>query len=354
MPQLLEAQTAINYLQQYLSFNKARGMVSECSLESFVINQVPTHANKYLSGGWLISPKTVESSRYRFVVFVMPHLYNDEIELEYAINEKQADRAFQGLATYLTQSAIGVIVSGATIRESNDLFELEENSLNLRWTNFSYTNERLNRNVNNEPFTKWAGNRGRASRGNEWQPDVIRRFEELDGEQLTSLTLRQAFYNSYLKKELKKPLDDPYDVDAFIVSYRGAVMPVEIKEKSPTESGAFGLDAGRILMMLRMCLATDSNAIYIVREIDNSVERDFVAWRYITLSNLILGCSWNLQAGGAGMGGGATQTVMMPGSLFENFTERNLTEEWLEQNASLQESVRVKAAELAIGLEAFL
>jgi hypothetical protein len=190
--------------------------------------------------------------------------------------------------------------------------------------------------------------------GNAWQADVIDRFMALDDEQLTSLTLRQAFYYGYLKQQLHKPFNDPYDVDAFIVSFRQAVMPVEVKEKSPTSDGAFGLDAGRILMMLRMCLATDSNALYIVREVDITTERRFVAWRCITLSNLVMACSWNLQAGGRGMGGGATQTVMMPGSFFEPFTEKNLSEDWLEENSSLQGAVKTKAQELAENLTQFL
>jgi hypothetical protein len=348
MTLLFNAESAIEYLQQFLTFNKARGMASECSLETHLKRQSPVDAIKYLPGGWLISPHMAESSRYRFVISVMPNLFESEEELEAAIQQRETDRGFQALATYLTRSAIGVIVAGAMRSDT------EVNPTQLIWRNYSYVNERLQLNAGSSPFDRWPGNRGRASSGNAWQPDVIARFREVDNEQLTSLTLRQAYYYGYLKQQLKKPFDDPYDVDAFIVSFGQAVMPVEIKEKSPTESGAFGLDAGRILMMLRMCLATDSNALYIVREVDNSATRQLVGWRCITLSNLVIGCSWNLQAGGAGMGGGATQTVMMPGSLFEPFTERNLSEEWLEQNSSLQEAVRSKAHELANSLAQYL
>lgn len=348
MPVQFTQEGAIAYLQQFLTFNKARGMVSECSLETHLKSQHATLASKFLSGGWVVSPKTQESSRYRFVISVMPYLYESEAELQVAIQAKETDRGFQALATFLTQSAIGVIVAGATSSGAR------ADPSQLAWKNYSYVNERLRPNADNEPFERWPGVRGRASVGNEWQADVIDRFRAVDIEQLTSLTLRQAYYYGYLKQQLRKPFDDPYDVDAFIVSFRQAVMPIEIKEKSPTPGGAFGLDAGRILMMLRMCLATDSNALYIVREVDNSAERRLVGWRCITLSNLIMGCSWNLQAGGAGMLGGGTQTVMMPGSLFEPFAERNLSEDWLEENSSLQGAVRAKAQELAENLAQFL
>jgi hypothetical protein len=348
MPLRFTQEGAIAYLQQFLTFNKARGMVSECSLEVHLKSQNETLASKFLPGGWLISPKTEESSRYRFVISVMPHLYESESELDAAIQARETDRGFQALARFLTKSAIGVIVAGAV--SSN----VDANPSQLNWKNYSYIDEGLRANLENEPFIRWPGGRGRASAGNQWQSDVIDRFNGIDAEQLTSLALRQAYYYGYLKQQLRKPFDDPYDVDAFIVSFRQSVMPVEIKEKSPTEGGAFGLDAGRILMMLRMCLATDSNALYIVREVDNSTERRLVGWRCITLSNLVMGCSWNLQAGGAGMLGGGTQTVMMPGSLFESFNERNLSEDWLEENSSLQAAVKAKALKLAENLAHFL
>lgn len=168
------------------------------------------------------------------------------------------------------------------------------------------------------------------------------------------LGMRQAFFYGYLKQKLNKPFEDPYDVDAFLVSFAGRVMPIEIKEKSPTAKGDFGLDAGRILMMLRLCLVTDSNALYLIREVDGSPDRQLVRWRYITLADMVIGSRWNLQAGGAGMGGGNTQTVMLAGSMFGEFTLSNLSENWLAENASLQDSVRAAASDLAKNLSQYL
>lgn len=348
MPLEFDQGEAITYLKQFLTFNKARGMVAELALETYLREEAGPAAGKVLPGAWLISPNVSEPSRYRYAVFVLPALFADEAELERAIEEKERDRGFQSLATFLSESGIGVIVSGGITAGEHPHPE------RIAWRNFIYMNERFRRANGTEPFSKWPGNRGRVSIGNAWQQDVQDRFLSTTPDQLTGLTLRQAFYYGYLKAQLHKPLGDPYDADAFVVSFRGSVMPVEIKEKSPTPSGAFGLDAGRILMMLRLCLATDSNALYIIREVDGSATRQFVAWRFITLSNLIMGCSWNLQAGGAGMGGGATQTVMMAGSLFETFSPANLSEEWLANHSSLQSSVRATAQELAKDLAQFL
>lgn len=346
----IDRNEAVSFLQEYLTHNKARGMVSEYALETHLQTYAPPLATKFLPGGWVISPKTGTPPRLRVVAIVLPQLFENDPELHAEIESKQTDRGFQALATFLSQSAIGVIVAGAV---STGMYG---GLTGLTWRNYSYRNERLLLNTGDEPYTKWPGNRGVARRagGPAWDADVIARYAELDSEQLTGLTLRQAYNITYLKQRLKKPFDDPYDVDAFIVSFRQAVMPVEIKEKSRTPDGDFGLDAGRILMMLRMCLATDSNALYIIREVEAGAGRRLIGWRCITLSNLIMGCSWNLQQGGRGMGGGATQTVMMPGSLFEAFTEENFSEEWLAGNSSLQGSVRAKAQEITVSLERYL
>ena len=349
MPLQFDQAGAIAYLKRYLENNKARGMAGEIALDTFLRTGTATITNKVYAGGWMLSPNVPEFTKYRYAAFILPQLHADEAELQKVIRERQADRGFQGLSTFLVQCGVGVIVTGA-------ISDTEvANPDALTWRSFIYQNEQLQPAKENEPFISWPGGGGYARKPqNPWQANVESRMRATTAEQLTALTLRQAFYYGHIKTQLRKPIADPYDVDNFIVSYRGAVMPVEVKEKSPTKSGAFGIDAGRILMMLRMGLVTDSNALYIVREVDESATREFVGFRCITLSNMILGCNWNLQGGGAGMGGGKTQTVMMPGSLFEDFSESNLSEEWLEQNSSLQETVRAKAKELADNIARFL
>lgn len=240
-----------------------------------------------------------------------------------------------------------MIVSAAWSQAESPLDHLE-------WRHAIYRDEALHVSEDDYPFVLWPGSRGRPSRGNLWQSDVLVRFHQAKPADLASLTLRQAFYNSYLKVKLRKPLDDPYDVDAFAVGYTGTVMPIEIKEKSPTPDGHFGIDAGRILMLLRLCLATDSNALYLIREVDGSGSRGLVAWRSITLADMVMGCRWNLQAGGVGMGGGNTQTVMISSSLFEDFSRDHLSEDWLLKHRSLGGSVRARIGELTPGLIRYL
>jgi hypothetical protein len=348
MPVEMAADDSIRYLQRFLVSNKARGMIAELSLKTELGTSEPQITNKLLSGGWLLSPKVANPQYHRYMASILPVLYTTEAELHTAIATLEHDRGWQALATFLSKSGIGIIVSGATPRSRDVSYT------NLQWHNFVYQQEQLLSTDDHYPFITWPGNRGRPSNGAEWQPDVIERFEQSHPNDLTELALRQAFYYGYLKQELKKPIEDPYDVDAFIVSYQGAVIPIEIKEKSPTERGEFGVDAGRILMLLRLCIATDSNAVYVIREVDTSPFRALVGWKYITLADMIIGCRWNLQAGGRGMGGGATQTVMISGDLFQALTQTNFSEEWLDQHRSLQMSVRATATKLAHDLSRYL
>jgi hypothetical protein len=348
MPVVLAQDQVIDYLKRFLTHNKARGMVAEMALERELGIKNSPSQQKLLAGGWILSPKVENFHQYRYQVSVMPNLYTTANELHQSVTLLENDRGWQALATFLSTSGIGIIVSGAWSDQSTHSLD------HLIWQHHIYHDERLIATNGDKPFALWSGTRGRASKGSEWQEDVIQRFEAVLPEQLMSLGMRQAFFYGYLKQQLNKPLEDPYDVDAFIVSFAGRVMPVEIKEKSPTRQGDFGLDAGRILMMLRLCLATDSNALYLIREVDNSPARQLVRWRYITLADMVIGSHWNLQAGGAGMLGGSTQTIMMAGSMFGEFTLSKLSENWLAENASLQGSVRTAATNLAQNLSKYL
>jgi hypothetical protein len=176
---------------------------------------------------------------------------------------------------------------------------------------------------------------------------VTARFENVNDEALTGMVTAQAFYYGYLKVKLRKPFSDPYDVDCFIASHQGTVLATEIKEKSAGggEDAFFGIDAGRILMLLRLCLPVDSNAAYVVREVQEGGKREFIGWKVLTLDRLLMSASWNLQAGGVGMGGGNTQTVLMPYSLFEDLDAKWFEDANLNRVGQLASSVKMKAVE---------
>lgn len=348
MATYFETNLAIEYMAQYFGHNKARGMVAEIAFGDFLRAELPpTAVAKYFDGAWIVSPKVANSLQYRYAIFVLPQLFADEPSLAQTIHALEQNRGQQALYSFLHRNGVGIVVVGAIATEAH--------TQEIQWVNFGYQAEQLVRYPEAEPFASWPRGRGRASLNKiAWNNDVLARFQAVNQQDLTAMTLRQAFFYSHLKKELKIPLDDPYDVDGFLISYLGHVLPVEIKEKSATQEGKFGIDAGRILMMLRFCLASNKNALYVIRQVDDSADRNLINWRYITLSDMVMGASWNLQAGGAGMGGGATQTVMLSGALFNSFSTDTLSEAWFEQHANLQEAVRLRAQAFAAGLGQYL
>ncbi len=90
---------------------------------------------------------------------------------------------------------------------------------------------------------------------------------------------------------MKKPMADPYDVDKFIVSLsQKHVLPIKMKETFPVITNKdryYVIDTDRIMVLLRISIPSDSNAVYIVRQITEE-GRKFEAWKYITLSQIIM------------------------------------------------------------------
>lgn len=338
----------IVYLQRFFAPRKARGMAGEISFDKHLEEIDSAQANKMFAGAWVMSPNLSDAENpvnYRIAIFVLPILFSSKEELDLEIQRIVRDRGYQSLFSNLKKSGVGIIVSGA-------IDNIDHDPDNFTWKNYAYVDERLVLQPNDEPFTSISTGRGRANINHQiWENDVIARFNDFDDESLLRLTLKQAFYYSYLKLKLRAVFKDPYDVDAFLVGYDGSVFPVELKEKSPTDRGEFGIDAGRILMMMRLCITTDSNALYIIREVDGSENRGLVGYRYITFADMIMNVSWNLQAGGAGMGGGSTQTVMMPSRVFKEFNADVLKEEWIAENSSLSAKVKEKAIRFYTSIE---
>ena len=341
----------IEYLQKFFAPKKARGMAGEISFDDYLLSTDEPLSRKMFAGSWIITPNksdAINPVNYRIAVFVLPHIFSKRNELDQFIKNLILDRGFQALFSNLKKSGVGVIVSGAVGDSSTTPDDFS-------WSSFVYIDEKLISQADNEPFISLTRGRGRANLNHQpWDSDVLNRFNDFPEDSLMKLTLKQAFYYSYLKVKLKASFIDPYDVDAFLVGFNGNVFPVEIKEKSRTDKGEFGIDAGRILMMMRLCITTDSNALYIIREVDNSESRKLIGYKYITFSDMIMNVSWNLQAGGIGMGGGNTQTIMMTGKAFSDFSLDVLKEDWIEKNCSLTENVKEKAVEFYSSLEKLL
>jgi len=342
---------ALEYLRRVMPGHKALGLLAQKDFESWVRSAGEQVRNKYFSGCWVVSPKQNFFSR-RTCFFVHPTLEPTN-SLNDVISGLVSNRGFQSMCSSL--SAAGLAVIYFIGHSSSD----ESRMADIGWKGYRYRNEQLEEFDVRRFFMNWGG-RGRASRGRPWEGAANRRMSELDTDSLTSILLPQLFYNDLLKTTYRISTQDPYDVDGFIISFDGKVFPIEIKEKFPFDSTmgpTLGVDAGRVLMMLRIALPMDGNAFYVVRQVDESERRELVGWKITTLDQIVMKCSWNLQAGGPGMASSAagagtvTSTILLPYNAFDNMLPSTFSEESLRPLWKLGDSVKRQAQHFLTDLE---
>lgn len=331
-------------MKKCMGNNKALGLLAQAEFERWARSNFSVRP-KYFDGCWVASPRGFTATR-RICFFVHRRIEHNA-SVDKCIDSILSNRGFHALFGSISRSGLGVLYCIPTNGEDTDPDE-------LNWRMFRYHDETLNEVDPSSFFNSWPGNRGRRSQGRPWQNQVSERYAALDMGLLSPLVLNQVFFNSFVKGVFRKPVSDPYDTDAFIVSYEGKIFPLEIKEKFPFTSGRrklFGVDAGRILMLLRVCLPLDCNGLYVIREVDEN-DRRFLGWKMLSLDAIVMNSNWNLQAGGIGMLGGRTQTVTFPYEIFENLTVDTLSDDRLHEMSEFSEGIRRKAEEFMKEVEA--
>lgn len=110
------------------------------------------------------------------------------------------------------------------------------------------------------------------------------------------------------------------DLDFFIVGKSGRAYPIEFKSKTvvsnPTLGDWFGIDVGPFSKLsFFVSLSNNMEALYFVEEIDR--QGNTLDWWGVKFSQLLKYCYWVSQSGGKGMGGGASNTIVVPKVIFE-------------------------------------
>lgn len=342
-----EKRDYVKYFQKVWSKNKAMGLVAQAHLEKEVKSGfLKKHSDKLFQGCWLLSPKWEDWHKFRLCFFTHDKVLQslpDQLDPKEFLGENA--RPFYAVAEYMSNAGIGVVYAVPTTSGNVDLESFSNKDYSsLNWHLFLYEKEGLHRKDESYIFKTW-GDRGRPTyRKDSWNDKSLENtFIEMKIEQLDGLLLNELFYTGYLKTILKKAANDPYDVDSFIISLsQKHILPIELKEKFPVltkRDRYFGIDAGRIMMLLRICIPNDSNALYIIRQVSEN-GRKLEGWKFITLSKIIMSSSWNLQAGGKGMGGSDTQTIRLPYDEFEDLTEETLSEDNLKKLSNLPKDVK--------------
>jgi hypothetical protein len=335
---------AISYLHSIMGHNKAKGLVAQIEFRKWVRSNLGTAAQKHFEGCWILPARELPYSR-RVCFFVDQSVRSDN-ETDERVRQLLGDKGFHGLCSSLRATGLGVAYY---IASSDSKPSIER----LRWHGYFYSNDQLIPLDEMKTYREW-GTGGHASKARtKWESPTEKRYSELSPEELTDILLPQLFYNKVLKDKFKIVTPDPYDCDGFIVSYDGKVFPLEIKEKSPIEGTTqkYGIDAGRLLMLLRVCLPLDANAFYIIRELESGGTRKFSKWKFISLDNVIMKSSWNLMPGGTGMGGGGTSTIILPYDAFGDLSTDTFSDDALRGLSPLTGKVKEQAASFAREIE---
>ncbi len=354
----MENNKIVKILQNFWPRNKAKGLLAQ----SIFVNEVGGNAfgkngrDKFLPGCWLLAPKSLDFYKFRFSFFIHQSVVSEK-EIKSVNFEKflgNLYRPFHAIAEFLNNAGIGIIYAIPFTKDGNIPYsEIGKRFFeNIGWAFFSFENGKFIPKNPIDFFKKWKGDRGRPSYGGNWDKAITEKMKKQDEKILIKLLLNELFYMGFIKSILKKPLNDPYDVDSFLMSMsQRFIFPMEIKEKFAGENQHekfFGIDAGRVMMLLRLCLPNDANAIYLIRELNEG--GDFIDWKYITLSDIIMSSSWNLQAGGPGMGGQSTQTIRLPYDYFKKFDEVAISDENLQTIGNMPKDVKNIAKIFGIGL----
>jgi hypothetical protein len=344
----MDKRTALKYLHSIMGNNKAMGLVAQADFQKWVQKAGDTVRRKYFNGCWVMSPKGHTATR-RMCFFVHDKIQTKKTQ-ETVLSNLQKNVGFHALCGSILRSGLGVFY----VIPIGD--EKTTNLDTLNWSFFRYHDESFEPLNGVRFFKAWPGN-GRRGFGRPWRKYVRERYDTLSREMLESLALNQAFFDCFVKGKMRKPVADAYDVDGFFVSYQGKIVPLEIKEKFPFEANKIkllGIDAGRILMLLRFTLPLDCNGLYVIREVEDTRKRKFVGWKMASLDSIIMNCNWTLQAGGRGMTGGPTQTVTWPYVCFSNVKSKAFSDDGLEKLSSMSKAIKKKSAAFQVEVEKFI
>ncbi len=139
--------------------------------------------------------------------------------------------------------------------------------------------------------------------------------------QIPSTSLAEEFTKEHLRISFQTLfLSEIADIDGIFWGQQHT-YPIEIKEKTVANDSKvgdyFGIDVGPFVK-LAFYAAKKGNlhSIFIVREINNTIQRQLVNWWFITFDTLAQYASWITVGGGPNMQGGRSTVIKVPRSVF--------------------------------------
>lgn len=143
----------------------------------------------------------------------------------------------------------------------------------------------------------------------------------LDVSGIPEATVPEEFSKEHLRVSFQNQfMSEMSDVDGIFWGNQ-YTYPVEIKEKTAAKDNKvgpyFGLDVGPFVKLAFYAAKRGNlHSVFVVKEIDNPIERNLVNWWIITFEQMAQFASWNPISGGTNMRGGGSTTIKIPKSEF--------------------------------------
>lgn len=300
----------IEYLSRYWRKQQAVGKIAEARLGRLIReSDLDT-----ISDIMLFPPKPEEGTNYPSIHgFILDEAQSDTVSKPV----KKAAKFLEdgGVSVYIPKLIDDNLDHDASIEEMNQ----------LEWKWRKLENGGLKDVDINTAIDAWRTN-GRNNTSDEFTNELTQALSDFDKEEILPVFLREQFLYGHIKAQ-KTITGSAFDIDGFIYRDNSDLIPYEVKEKSVYRGNdlpQFGLDVSRLIVLLRVSQNKDVDPIYIVREVEeaennHSFDRELVNWWFIPVSEIIRTSAWQVQGGGAGMGGAATQTLMIPKEEFKEF-----------------------------------
>lgn len=293
----------LSSMRQYLSKsissfneNKLNGILAEIEFRKHLINL--GFEGRISQGGWIIrNVRTGNFGHYNSVLF--PEVINAEQKYT---SSSLADppRQLHTICSTMHQIGIKSYYCVPFIKDDGDPNSIDWFSTQLGIpTNDPYKD--LENDCNG--FLR----RNRKYNFLRYNSDVSIIPDEYIPEQFTKENLRVYFANMFFS--------ETSDIDGIFWGQQ-YTYPVEIKEKTPANDpdigDYFGLDVGPFVK-LAFYAAKKGNlhSLFVVREINNTNDRELVEWWFITFDVLAQYASWVPRGGGRNMGGGGSTVVRL-------------------------------------------
>ena len=148
-----------------------------------------------------------------------------------------------------------------------------------------------------------------------------RKMSSYEYKHVLDLYVQRLIFDGYIGYSREHGI--PSDIDAIIYSEKlktYALLEIKEKDKSKRPPQGFGMDVERITDLSKLKSSIGLPIYYIVRQIDNQKDRNFLSWKIIELDNFKKNLAKSTIQGGSGMGfeNGQYPTQICPYEYFKD------------------------------------